>query len=69
MHPATEPDSPQFVSPARLASRLGIHERTIRRAIDAGTLPAYRVGKLIRIDLNEAERALLKPMNAKGTRS
>ncbi len=42
-------------TPARLndvmgvASRLGVSEKTIRRMIDRGELPAHRVGRLLRI--------------------
>lgn len=41
------------------AEYIGCGERTVRRMIAAGLLPAYRVNaRLIRIDLNEADDAI-----------
>jgi len=39
----------QFLSVAEVAKRLGVAEKTVRRRIATGDLPAHRVGKLIRI--------------------
>ena len=46
----------------------GMHEDTIRRAIQRGELPAYRVGpRAIRVTRQDAERWLLgKPLLAGG---
>jgi excisionase family DNA binding protein len=41
------------------AKALGINEMTIRRGIDAGILPSFRVGRVIRVDINEL-RAVLR---------
>lgn len=40
----------EHLSIAQVAKRLAVNERTIRRAIQAGTLPCKRVGRVIRID-------------------
>lgn len=37
-------------SVAEAAEFLGVSERTVRRCIDRGELPAYRVGRQVRID-------------------
>ena len=39
----------RFLSVAEVAERLGVAEKTVRRKIAAGDLPAHRVGKLIRV--------------------
>lgn len=41
----------------------GCNPRTIRKHIAAGQLTAYRLGRLIRVDLNEVD-ALMKAGNA-----
>ena len=46
-------DAPRWLSTADAARRLGITSRTLYRFIDAGQLPAYRFGRVIR--LQEAE--------------
>lgn len=44
------------------AERSGLHSMTIRRYIDAGRLPARRIGvKLIRVDMNAVD-ALVQPI-------
>jgi excisionase family DNA binding protein len=41
----------------------GVHPRTIRRHIAAGRLTGYRMGpRLIRVDLNEVDERLLRPI-------
>jgi excisionase family DNA binding protein len=39
----------RFLSVAEVAKRLDVSERTVRRKIKSGELPAHRMGKLIRI--------------------
>jgi excisionase family DNA binding protein len=51
----------QLVSLAAAAEYLAVHSRTVRRQIAAGELPAYRVGRNIKVDLNDLE-AFLKPV-------
>ncbi|WP_426311713.1 helix-turn-helix domain-containing protein [Cellulosimicrobium sp. E-16] len=45
-----------------VAERYDVHPKTIRRRIADGTVPAYRVGRQIRIDLAEADAAMLRPI-------
>jgi excisionase family DNA binding protein len=40
------------------ARRLGITTRTLRRLIDAGTVPAYRIGRVIRLQQDDLDRFL-----------
>jgi excisionase family DNA binding protein len=56
----TEPPR-QLVSVAQAAEYLGVSLRTMRTRIAAGDVPAYRFGRLIKIDLAELEAAL-KPL-------
>ena len=64
----------QLVRGRRLASlssaaeRYDVHPRTLRRRIADGTLKAYRVGRLVKVDLAEADDALLRPIPATGVR-
>lgn len=60
-------------TPRRLATiqaagdQYGLHPRTIRRRIADGTLTGYRVGsRAIRVDLDEVEAALLRPIPTAG---
>jgi excisionase family DNA binding protein len=39
----------RLLSVAAVAERLGVSQKTVRRMIDRGELPAHRVGKLLRI--------------------
>jgi excisionase family DNA binding protein len=41
--------SEQLLTIAQAAERLGCAPRTVRRRIDAGTLPVFRDGRLVRI--------------------
>lgn len=40
------------------ARRLGITARTLRRLIDAGTVPAYRIGRVIRLQQSDLDSFL-----------
>ena len=50
------PQAPQAVSARDAARIVGVNERTIRRWIRAGVLPAVRDGAAYRIDLDELHR-------------
>lgn len=39
----------EFIPPTDVADRLGVSVKTVRRRIADGTIPAVRVGRLIRI--------------------
>lgn len=54
----------ELASPAEIAEHFGLNPKTVRRRIADGTLPAFRVGRRIRIDVAAAEAALMAPMNA-----
>jgi excisionase family DNA binding protein len=41
------------------ADEIGVSTKTIRRRIADGTVTGYRVGRLIRVDLDELRRALV----------
>lgn len=66
MSAATAARNRQLVSLSDAAEHYDVHPRTLRRRIADGTLPAYRVGRLVKVDLNEAERALLRPIRVGG---
>lgn len=48
-------DDRRYVSPQELARRWSVEDRTIRKWVEAGVLPAHRLGqKLWRIDAQDA---------------
>lgn len=56
-----------YITIAEAAEYIQVTDRTIRRLIADGELTGYRVGKssrLIRVDLNEIDNELMRPMNA-----
>jgi excisionase family DNA binding protein len=56
----------QKITIADAAKEFGVCERTVRRRIADGTLPAYRVGpRAIRIDVDDLG-ALLRPIGSAG---
>lgn len=60
----TRPDlsNPQLMSLAETAEMLDVSVKTLRRRIADGTIHGYRVGRLIRVDLNEVRERLLIEM-------
>lgn len=44
-----------WLSTAQAATVLGVTTRTVYRFIDDGELPAYRMGRVIRLQLDEVE--------------
>jgi len=46
-------DAPELGSVESAANFLDVHPRTIRRMIRDGKLPAYRVGRLIKVDMRD----------------
>ena len=48
-----------LVSLAVAADRFGISIKTLRRRISDGTVHGYRVGRLIRVDLDELSELLV----------
>jgi excisionase family DNA binding protein len=59
------PQSPEpgerLLSVAEVAKRLDVSEKTVRRKVKSGELPAHRVGKLIRIGESGLSACLAKP--------
>lgn len=55
--------SGRLVSLATAADDLSVSVKTIRRRIADGSVRAYRIGRLIRIDLDEARTNLLVPVS------
>ncbi|KZM78084.1 hypothetical protein A0J59_02710 [Cellulosimicrobium sp. I38E] len=51
----------RLVSLAVAASIADVSTKTIRRRIADGTLPAFRVGNLVKVDLGDLE-AIVKPI-------
>ncbi len=48
-----------LISLAEAADQFGISVKTLRRRIADGTIHGYRVGRLIRVDLDELHERLL----------
>ncbi|MFC5337142.1 helix-turn-helix domain-containing protein [Leucobacter denitrificans] len=48
-----------LVSLTVAAESLGVSVKTLRRRISDGTVHGYRVGRLIRVDLDEVRKALV----------
>lgn len=51
---------PKLVSLAEAAEQFGISVKTLRRRISDGTMRGYRVGRLIRVDLNNLLENLIE---------
>lgn len=63
------PPSLRLGSVEDCAAENDVNPRTIRRRIADGTIPGYRVGRLVKVDLDTARDALLVPMNDAARRS
>ena len=55
----SEEHEPDLVSLAVAAESLGVSVKTIRRRISDGTIRGYRVGRLIRVDMDELRKSLV----------
>ena len=56
----------RYISIAEAADYLQISTRTVRRLISDGELNGYRIGqsgRLIRVDINEIDEQLMRPIN------
>lgn len=58
----SEASESALVPLAVAAENLGVSVKTIRRRIADGTVRGYRVGRLIRVDLDELRRSLVVEM-------
>ena len=63
--PTTAPARRRLVSLADAADLLDVSTRTLRRHIASGALPAYRVGRLVKIDPADLD-ALARPIPTAG---
>jgi excisionase family DNA binding protein len=57
----------RYITVAEAAEYLQISDHTVRRLIRDGELNGYRMGRsqrTIRVDLNEIDEQLMRPMNA-----
>jgi excisionase family DNA binding protein len=54
----------RYESIEKTAARLDVNPRTIRRRIADGTITGYRMGggKLLRVDADEVDERLLRPI-------
>lgn len=48
----------QLITLAEAAEQLAVSERTVRRAISAGRLPAFSIGRSIRVRAQDLEKVL-----------
>lgn len=48
-HRPAQPNAPALLTIKDVAEQLKLSTKTVRRMIDAGTLPSHRLGRLIRI--------------------
>ncbi|RGE19247.1 DNA-binding protein [Leucobacter sp. wl10] len=55
---------PKLVSLAEAAEQFGISVKTLRRRISDGAVRGYRVGRLIRVDMNDLLENLLVEISA-----
>jgi len=56
----------QWLSTKDAADRLGITSRTLYRFIDHGELPAYRLGRVIRLKLSDVDEFIERSRIAPG---
>ncbi|HYN30392.1 MAG TPA: excisionase family DNA-binding protein [Dermatophilaceae bacterium] len=49
-----------YESLVQAADRTGVSVKTLRRRIACGQLPAYRTGRLIRLDAADVDRLLVR---------
>jgi excisionase family DNA binding protein len=61
----SQPLQRRYVSLAKAAEYCDCNERTLRRHIASGELTGYRLGRVIRIDLNELDAWLTPILTAK----
>jgi excisionase family DNA binding protein len=48
----------RYVSLAEVADYLGVSIKTVRRRVAEGQIPAYRVGRLLKVDVADVEQLL-----------
>lgn len=58
----SESPEPGLISLTKAADMFGVSTKTIRRRIADGTVRGYRIGRLIRVDVEEIRDALVVEM-------
>lgn len=55
---------PRWANLSQAAELYGVHPRTIRRRIAEGVITGYRIAgtRAIRVDLNEVEAVMMRPI-------
>ena len=56
----------RFATLPQAAEYAACSTRTLRRRIADGSLPAYRLGRLLRVDLDELDQAMRRIPTARG---
>ena len=46
----------QLLTVEEVAERLSVSVRTVRRLIDGGELPAHRMGRMVRVSVDDLDR-------------
>jgi excisionase family DNA binding protein len=54
----TAPSEPVWLGTQEAARHLGITARTLYRLIDTGEIPAYKLGRVLRVKLSDVEAFL-----------
>jgi len=66
--PAPQSSPKRLVTVADAASYAAVTTKTLRRRISDGTITGYRFGpRLIRVDLNELDAMVLRPIPTAGS--
>lgn len=60
-------DDIEWLSTAEASERLGINTRTLYRFIDAGEIPAYKFGRVIRVQARDVDGFIEKARVAPGS--
>ncbi|UVT15539.1 MAG: helix-turn-helix domain-containing protein [Nitrospira sp.] len=58
-----------LLSVKEVAHELGVSVQSIRRAYWSGSIPAYRVNKMLRFDLERVQQIFLAKGSARGVRA
>lgn len=48
----------RWAKQAEAAEHIGVNPRTLRKYVAEGLVPAHRIGRMIRFDLNEVDASL-----------
>lgn len=59
VHHKSRPEHHDLVSLRDAAEHFHVSVKTLRRRISDGTITGYRIGRLVRVDLDDAEHELV----------